>query len=132
MYTTSIIIAAFAALAAAAPDAGHAAKRDTYYGIGLRVKITAAFTQPPEYSPAPVEINKLTSFGNTSCTEISFDSGVHPNVDVDSVECRAYKDEAGVIPGSAPFTNKQPAELGTNLVEIGSVLCYIRTEAEYE
>lgn len=38
---------------------------------------------------------------------------------------QAYKDKAGVIPGSAPFTYTSPAYLSTNLVEVDSVLCYI-------
>jgi hypothetical protein len=44
------------------------------------------------------------------------------------VECRAYKDFAGVQPGSAVFTVDKPAYLTTNLVEVGSILCYIAGE----
>ncbi|KAK4499516.1 hypothetical protein PRZ48_010031 [Zasmidium cellare] len=130
MYTTAFLATILAAVASAAPASNLAARDDTYYGIGLTIKTTDAFTQPPVYEPAPVEINKLTSLGNVSASEIKFDIPTASHVDVNQIECRAYKDAAGVVPGSAPFNAKTPAELSTNLVEIGSVLCYIVTEAE--
>jgi hypothetical protein len=46
-------------------------------------------------------------------------------VNISTVECRAYKDAAGTQPGSAPFNVTNPALLSTNLVDIGSILCYI-------
>lgn len=131
MYTTTLLTAVLATLAAAAPATNNlAARDDTYYGVSLRVRTTDAFTKPAVYGPAPIEINKLTSLGNVSASELSFDPSIAINVDIDQIECRAYKDAAGVIPGSAPFNVKTPAELSTNLVEVGSVLCYVVTEAE--
>lgn len=129
MYTSTLLTTILATLAAAAPSNPPNTRRATYHGVSLSLRITDAFTQPAEYEPAPVEINVLTNLGNTSASEIKFD-GSSSNVDINSVECRAYKDAEGQIPGSAPFTLKSPAELSTNLVEVGSVLCYIVTEAE--
>ncbi|KAF2164482.1 hypothetical protein M409DRAFT_25360 [Zasmidium cellare ATCC 36951] len=131
MYTTAFLTTILAALASAAPTTSNlAARDDTYYGVGLTIKTTDAFTQPPVYEPAPVEISVLTSLGNVSASEIKFDVPVASHVDVNQVECRAYKDDAGVVPGSAPFNAKTPAELSTNLVTVASVLCYVVTEAE--
>lgn len=131
MYTTAFLTTLLAALATAAPATNINARDDTYYGIGISIRTTDAFTQPPVYEPSPVQLNVLTTLYKTSASEIKFDIGATTsNVDVNSVECRAYKDAAGVVPGSAPFTAKTPAELSTNLVEVGSVLCYIVTEAE--
>ena len=46
-------------------------------------------------------------------------------LDINAIECRAYKDTAGVVPGSATFTVHKPALISTNLATIGSVLCYV-------
>ncbi|KAE9374420.1 hypothetical protein N431DRAFT_455183 [Stipitochalara longipes BDJ] len=46
-------------------------------------------------------------------------------VDINAVECRAYKDLEGMQPGSVAFNVKIPALLSTNLVDIGSIICYI-------
>jgi len=51
------------------------------------------------------------------------DSGV--NVDANAVECRAYRDRKGLVPGSAPFTVEEPARISTNIATEGSVLCYV-------
>lgn len=90
-----------------------------YHGVFI-------YTNTAPHEPVPVEIYKLTSLGNEIyATELIFDHNVAINVDINSVECRAYRDEAGVMPGSAPFTNRQPAKLSTNLVHIQSIICYI-------
>ena len=113
-----VLVAVLAALASAAPIA------KKYYGISLNVNVSPA-GQTPVLEPAPIQINKLTSLHQAKASELRFDLGVHINVDINSVECRAYKDVAGTVPGSAPFTAKKPAYLSTNLGEVGSVLCYI-------
>lgn len=41
------------------------------------------------------------------------------------MECRAYKDANGLQPASAPFDVESPALLSTNLVDIGSMVCYV-------
>ena len=75
-----------------------------------------------------IELNVLTGF-DLSVTSINIDSSVAPsNVDLSTIECSAFKDDAGVIPASNPFALAQAALISTNLVEIGSVLCYV-TEA---
>lgn len=129
MYTSALLATFLAALAAAAPSTSLETRQSKYYGISLHVDTNPA-GQPETASPAPIEINKLTSLGGVSASKLSFDTGVAINVDINSIECRAYKDADGVVPGSAPFTAKQPALLSTNLVEVGSVLCYVVTEGE--
>lgn len=132
MYTTTLLAGLLATLASAAPSLHLTARQEdsVYHGVSLRIRTTDAFTQPPVYEPAPVEIAKLTSLGNVSCSEISLDPNIAINVPIKQVECRAYKDMDGVVPGSAKFNVDTPAELTTNLVEIGSVLCYVVTEDE--
>lgn len=101
-----------------------------YYGVGLEFEMH--FPSPdnrPYYEPSPVEINQLTQINATGVYSISLDKTAS-NVNIDQVECRAYKDADGVVPGSAPFSKAHPALVSTTGVEIGSVLCYIVTEAE--
>lgn len=56
----------------------------------------------------------------------------YPELDLTQVECRGYRDTAGLQPGSAPFTAKSPAEVSTNLFSEKSILCYVTTVAEAE
>lgn len=124
----SIILATLftiASLAAATPT-----PRDIYYGVSVNL-ITSAGLDPNKVSePAPVQINTLTpvncgSGQGCSVSELILDPGVHVNVDINTVECRGYKDTAGVVPGSLSFNVSSPAEISTNLGTIGSILCYI-------
>ncbi|KAH9822094.1 extracellular protein 59-1 [Teratosphaeria destructans] len=129
MITKTIVTIALATLAFAAPTSLQN-KRDTrYHGVSINVN-AAPLGQTPVLEPAPCEINVLTSLGNnTQASELIFDRGVAVNVNLASVECRAYKDNAGLIPGSAPFTNASKAVLSTEVVTVGSILCYV-TEAK--
>lgn len=43
-----------------------------------------------------------------------------------AVEYRAYKDEAGMQPGSATFDLDTLTDVSTNLDTIESVLCYLK------
>ena len=122
MHANIILTTALAALAAAAPTMEKRAPK--YYGVSLYVN-SAPASKPPVHSPAPIEINKLTSLHGSKASELTFDKSVHAHVDINAVECRAYEDEAGIIPLTAGFTNKQPAKLGETPVAVGSVLCYI-------
>lgn len=44
-------------------------------------------------------------------------------VDITKVECQAFKDAEGKVPGSAKFTSSKPALIATNPVQEGSVKC---------
>ena len=107
------------------------AKRDdaVYHGISLHIN-TNTIGEPRTAEPAPVELDVLTVLTGVSASELSFDTTVAINVDISKVECRAFKDAEGLVPGSAPFNYKHAAELSTNLVELGSVLCYVVTQDE--
>nr|POE87551.1 hypothetical protein CFP56_30140 [Quercus suber] len=92
MYTSTIIITAFAAFVAAIP--ANMQRNNRYYGVSVNVNAAAAGL-PAVYEPAAVEINRLTSLGNnTQASELVLDHGVAINVDLSKVECRAYKDQA--------------------------------------
>jgi hypothetical protein len=98
---------------------------DTFYEVGLAF-YTEQVNGVPVSEPSPVQMNKLAVTPDLTAYEIHFD-GSSSNVDINKVECRAYKDAAGVVPGSAPFTLASPALLATpnNPVVVGSVLCYV-------
>lgn len=123
-FTFAMVSGLLATIAAAAPATKLAARDDTYYGVSINANVADSFSTPV-YEPCPVQINVLTTTTDLSASELVFDAGVAINVDLSSVECRAYKDAAGTVPGSDPFTLAQPAALSTNLVSVGSILCYI-------
>ncbi|KUJ20023.1 uncharacterized protein LY89DRAFT_468805 [Mollisia scopiformis] len=128
MHSSAIFtsLVAIASIAAASPT-----RRDTYYAVSVNV-ITSPGLDPNKVSePAPIAINQLTAINcdstGTGCasSELILDPSIAINVDINTVECRAYKDAAGVEPGSLPFNVSTPAELSTNLGSISSILCYI-------
>lgn len=98
-----------------------------YHGISLHID-TNALGQLETSSPAPIEINKLANLGGISASKLSFDTTVAINVDLGTIECRAFKDMDGMEPASTPFALKRPAI--TNFTNVGSVLCYVVTRAE--
>src|SRR6266536_3507481 len=108
---------AVAGLAAAAPAMRSGG---TYHGVSLEVQTSSGLDPNHVIEPAPIEINVLTACngGNgqgCSVSKISIDPRIAINVDINSVECRAYKDFEGQEPGSAPFSVKSPAQISTNL-----------------
>ncbi|KAI9052308.1 hypothetical protein LZ554_003662 [Drepanopeziza brunnea f. sp. 'monogermtubi'] len=109
-------------------------RRDTYYGVSLELQTSSGTDPNHVFGPAPVELNKLTALGGAegvSVSRILIDANVHPNIpDINQVECRGYKDAAGITPGTAPFSVASPAEVSTNLATVSSVLCYVVTDAE--
>ncbi|PBP17582.1 hypothetical protein BUE80_DR011663 [Diplocarpon rosae] len=110
--------------------------RDIYYGLSLELQTSSGIDPNHVFAPAPVELNKLTHLGGAngvSVSKIIIDATIHPNLpNVNLVECRAYKDNAGTQPGSAVFSVKTPAAISTNLDTVSSVLCYIIPEYELE
>lgn len=115
---------ALVALASAAPI-----KRDNTTTFSVTLNINTAnqidSNGVPSYVNQTVAINTLTNLNDISCSEIFIDANSGINVNASDVKCRAYRDAAGQEPGSAEFSVQQPADLTTNLVEIGSVLCYV-------
>ncbi|KAK2628465.1 hypothetical protein QTJ16_001568 [Diplocarpon rosae] len=100
--------------------------RDIYYGLSLELQTSSGNDPNHVFGPAPVELNRLSHLGGAngvSVSKIIIDANVHPNIpNVNLVECRAYKDNAGTQPGSAVFSVKTPAEISTNLDTVSSVL----------
>jgi len=125
MFAHIAIAAMLAALSAAAPAAAPKRASTPHYDVTLQVRLDAPVNGGPAvYESKPVAINLLTSFGNgTSASQIRITNAT--NVNIDRVECRAFKDAAGVVPGSAAFTKADFAFLSTNVVSIESVLCYV-------
>jgi hypothetical protein len=125
--TTSIL--ALTSLSLAAPLQARQVEKP-YYGVSIGVITSPGMDANKTLEPAPVEINKLTrchgdAGQGCSASELIVQNGTAANVNIDSIECRAYKDFAGVVPGSAPFNVSSPALISTNLATISSILCYI-------
>lgn len=97
-----------------------------FHGISLHVD-TNPPGEPETASPAPIEIAVLTPFSlGVQASKLTFDTGVAINVDINTVECRAYKDAEGLEVSSGPFSVREPAVLSQmGVVEVGSVLCYV-------
>lgn len=80
------------------------------------------------HSQIPIQVNKLALLdgeaGGLRASAINITS-VTSDLDINTIECRAYQDTDGVVPGSAPFTVKNPAMLSTQIVNESSVLCYV-------
>ncbi|KAK4984922.1 hypothetical protein LTR66_008339 [Elasticomyces elasticus] len=125
MHSTIIISTFLAALAAAAP-ASEKRQDKIYHGISIQAQANSGMSTPPVYEPIPMEINVLNVFPvPASCSALLIQPRIAINVDPAKVECRAFKDTEGLVPGSAPFSLKSPAHLSTNLVDVNSILCYI-------
>ena len=85
----------------------------------------------PYRSPSgPLDLGVLADFGTgaNNTVKIIFDHTF--GVDIHTVECRAYKDNAGVVALGKPFNYKTPWEQGGEAVNIGAVLCYTVSEEE--
>lgn len=120
-----------ASLTSAAPRLLPRYSNGTYYGVSIAVVVSSGLEPNKVIEPMPVEINKYTLCdGDNGCSvsELMIQNDTATGgLDVDSIECRAYKDTAGVIPGSAVFNATRPALISTNLATISGVLCYIVT-----
>lgn len=130
MHASNILMTALAALGSFA-SAGPARRADTH-SVTLNVIVGALSQNPPVSTQASVEINVLTPLGDDgiSATSLELSEAGHTNVDITKVECRAFMDAAGQKPGSAPFNYKTRANLATHKVTVGSVLCYLVSNAE--
>ncbi|KAM0723694.1 hypothetical protein Q7P37_000682 [Cladosporium fusiforme] len=129
MHTKTLVTTLLATLVPLATGAPIKRPKDVYHGIGLYF-ITSIPSHRYIRSPSPGEINVLavTSDGASAST-LAFDT-VSVNVDYRKVECRAFKDAAGIVPLGA-FNYKSPLVLSTTeLVHVGSYLCYVVTDEE--
>jgi len=119
MHPITIMTSAFslAALTTAAP----LAKRNP--SLKLDFNTLPGMSNASSIVTYPIEINVLTAF-DFAASGISIDIRGNSQFDLKTVECRAYKDEAGLDPASVPFSMAQKASFGTSPVEVGSVLCY--------
>jgi len=124
MHAFALFSAFLVAIASAAP----VEKRETYHGVSLYVHQLNTFTGVVYQGPASAEIAKLTKLGGEAMFKLSFDKGVAVNVDINSVECQAYKDTDGVEPIGGPITAEQPVVYSApeEPVVIRSILCYVK------
>jgi hypothetical protein len=66
-------------------------------------------------------LNTYTDLAVTKLELVQAQTSVPSAADV---ECRMYKDTAGLQPGSLPFSGSTAALISTNTVEVGTILCY--------
>jgi hypothetical protein len=123
---TSLIV--IASLAAAIPM-----PRDIYYyGVSINVTTSSGMDPNKTSEAIPVQLNTLVACGYPddpcSASALILDPNVAVNVDINTIECRAYRDFAGTQPGSAPFNVTEYARLSTNLATVSTFLCYVVEE----
>lgn len=127
---TSTLVATTAATAILQPakrqDSAQRTPPSKYYGISLNINLKP-LSQQPVYGRAPVELNMLAQY-TVNATEITFDQGVHVNLDLSKVFCQAYSDEDGVQPLGGPFKAPERLVICDVPVPLGSVLCYVGGE----
>lgn len=122
-------LAVIAGLASAAPTPT-STPQDQYYGVSVGVVVSPGTDSTKVVEPVPVELNVLALCGGgddvCAVSELIVQNGTaSAGLGIDSIECRGYKDAAGVVPGSAPFNVSAPALVSTNLATISSILCYV-------
>jgi hypothetical protein len=106
------------------------ASRQTTYDVSIAAVISSGLDPTVVEEIFPVKINILTAcFENNtqgcSVSSLHLQPNSSTNVNESAIECRAYQDTAGVIPGSAPFNLTSPALISTNLATISTILCYV-------
>jgi hypothetical protein len=96
-------------------------------GLTIELNNHALLSGPAVNTSFPVAINHLKVLpNNTEGSELAFKpNSAVGGIDITAVECHAYKDAEGLVPGSLAFNSTKPALLSTNIVSIGSVLCYV-------
>ena len=76
---------------------------------------------------SPCDVGAYVRY-TVNATEITFDQGVHVNLDLSKVFCQAYSDEDGVQPLGGPFKAPERLVICDVPVPLGSVLCYVGGE----
>jgi hypothetical protein len=78
---------------------------------------------PPSTSQIlSAQLYQLNTYPNLGVTQLAI--GTTQDIPAADVECRMYKDTAGLQPGSAPWSGSQAALISTNTVQVGSIVCY--------
>lgn len=81
-----------------------------------------------------MQFNVLTTLDNLEVSSLALDEGATGNVvSIEMVECQAYSDVTGFVPAGLPLNwQSTPIQLTTQLVEINSILCYLKEAPEME
>lgn len=133
MYPSTLLTSLLtgASLISATPTPKPAA-RDQYYGVSVAYVVSPGTSPQKVIEPGPIELNKLgVCYGNIAAgdcdvSELAIQNGTASGgLNIIAIECRAYKDKSGVVPGSATFRLGKPALISTNLATIGGILCYV-------
>lgn len=74
------------------------------------------------YKILTVPLYELNPFPDLSVSALALVQG--QTIATDNIECRGYKDTKGLLGSSLPFSGDKRSQLSTNLVTVGSILCY--------
>jgi len=112
----AVLVSAFSASAAPTSDA-------TGSRAFLRIQATTALGNG-EFNTRQLSIPlfQLNTYRDLSVTKLELVNG--QEIPEDRIECRAYQDTKGLLPGSLPFSGGNPAYIATNPEAIGGILCY--------
>jgi len=78
--------------------------------------------QPGGFQIITADLYTLNTYDNLEITKLQLVGG--QVIDPSLVECRMYKDNKGLQPGSEPFSGSTVAYVSTNTVSVGSIACY--------
>jgi hypothetical protein len=111
MKTCSIVVSVLSAVSAV-------------YGYSVDINATTSGIDNPDggFTIITADLYTLNTYNDLSVTALQLiDSSQFPPADV---ECRAYQDTHGFVPGSLPFSGHTQALLSTNTVQVGGITCY--------
>jgi hypothetical protein len=86
------------------------------------IATTSGFDEQVRTTILPVQLFTFNQYPNLSVTKLQLVQG--QEIPEDRIECRAYQDSRGLLPGGLPFSGQTVAYLSTNKVAIGGILCY--------
>ncbi|KAI5461757.1 hypothetical protein BGZ63DRAFT_404587 [Mariannaea sp. PMI_226] len=126
------VAAAFATLFASTATATPAGPKPATEAVANIVAVNQSGSTQIK-TQVKVPFGKLTHV-DASITELQLQSisVVVPDTatpDIKTITCQMYKDQYGVVPGSARFTSTRPAKVSTNPVSLGWILCYVNPTA---
>ncbi|KAI9692438.1 MAG: hypothetical protein M1822_006669 [Bathelium mastoideum] len=127
MFSTSFLTLLLASLSSASPLLSPRTTTTTTTTVSISYDSAPGMSPANWSAPVAIPLANLAVLPGApvSASSLRIDNTTTTDFDLANVECRAYKDEAGVQPGSAPFTLAQEALLSTNLGSVSSVLCYL-------
>ncbi|CAM1510933.1 Fc.00g084460.m01.CDS01 [Cosmosporella sp. VM-42] len=138
MRFTSISVAAAALLASTATAlptvSARKAQNTSTPAYANVIAINHPISGESSQTPVKIPFGELTHFEDLPITGFQLD-GITVTAkdlvvpDEDQVVCQRYRDQYGIMPGSALFNTTTEALVSTNSVDFGWVLCYVQSQS---